>query len=112
MTTTEGLARDAYVGIDVELPDGSTVRCKALPLATSIEFLELIEKYGEGDIGALRKLLKEFPEAVGADGAFSQLTPGELVDVVLRFCVARRTPPASPTVTGPTPTPSPSGSTP
>ncbi len=105
-TTTEGLARDAYVGIDVELPDGSTVRCKALPLATSIEFLELIEQYGKGDIGALRRLLKGFPEAVGADGAFEQLTPGELVDVVLRFCGARRTP-ASPTTNGPTPTRSP-----
>ncbi len=103
--TTEGLARDAYVGIDVELPDGSTVRCKALPLATSIEFLELIEKYGEGDIGALRRLLQEFPKAVGAGKAFEQPTPGELVDVVLfRFCGARRWTTASPTATGPKPT--------
>ena len=111
MTITEGLARGAYIGIDIELPDGSTVRLKALPLATSIEFLELIEKYGQGDIGALRRLLKEFPKAVGAGKAFEQLTPGELVDIVLRFCGARRTP-ASPTASGPTPAPSPSGSTP
>lgn len=110
MTTVEGLARDAYVGIDVELPDGSTVHCNPLPLAKSIEFLELIEKYGQGDIGALRRLLQGFPEAVGAGKAFEQLTPGELVDIVLRFCGARRTP-ASPT-TGPTPAPNPSGSTP
>ena len=41
MTTVEGLAKDAYCGIDIELPDGSTVRCKALPLAKSIELLGL-----------------------------------------------------------------------
>ena len=111
MTITEGLARDAYVGIDVELPDGSTVRLTALPLAKSIKFLELIEKYGQGDIGALRRLLQGFPKAVGAGKAFDQLTPGELVDIVLRFCGARRTP-ASPTGNGPTPTPHQSGSTP
>lgn len=110
MTTTEGLARDAYCGIDVELPDGSTVHCNPLPLAKSIEFLELIEKYGQGDIGALRRLLEEFPKAVGADGVFEQLTPGELISVMLRFFAARRTP-ASPTGNGPTPTPTPSEST-
>ncbi len=108
MTTTEGLARDALLGIDVELPDGSTVRCKALPLATSIEFLELIEKYGQGDIGALRRILREFPNAVEADGAFEALTPGEVIDMLIRFFAARRSTPPS----GPTPeTPSPSGST-
>ena len=111
MTTTEGLARDAYLGIDVELPDGSIVHCNPLPLATSIEFLELIEKYGQGDIGALRRLLQGFPKAVGAGKAFEQLTPGELVDIVLHFCGARRTP-ASPTTTGPIPMLSPSGLTP
>ena len=106
MTTIGGLAKDAYCGIDIELPDGSTVHCNPLPLAKSIEFLELIEKYGGGDIGALRRLLREFPKAVGAGKAFEQLTPGELTDVVLRFCVARRTP------VSPTPTPNPPGSTP
>ncbi len=105
---TEGLARDAYLGVDITLPDGSTVHCDPLPLATSIKYLELIEKYGQGDIGALRRLLKEFPKAVGAGKAFEQLTPGELVDIVLRFCGGRRWT----TATGPTPTPSPSGSTP
>ena len=110
MTTVEGLAKDAYCGIDVELPDGSTVRLTALPLAKSIEFLELIEKYGQGDIGALRRLLQEFPKAVGAGKAFDQLTPGETLDMLMRFFAARRTP-ASPTGNGPTPTPSPSGLT-
>ena len=104
MTTTEGLTHDAYVGVDIALPDGSTVRCDPLPLARSIEFLELIEKYGQGDIGALRQLLKEFPAAVGAGKAFERLTPGELVDVVLRFCGARRWTATSPTATGPQPT--------
>ena len=109
MTTTDGFARDAYCGIDVELPDGSSVRLKALPLAKSIEFLELIEKYGNGDIGALRRILREFPDAVGAGKAFEQLTPGELIEVLMRFFAARRTP-ASPTANGPTPTPTPSES--
>jgi len=91
MTTTEGLARDALLGIDVALPDGSTVRCKALPLATSIEFLELIEKYSVGDIGALRRILKDFPKAVEANGAFDHLTPGEVVSTMMVFFGARRT---------------------
>ena len=65
MTTTEGLARD-----------GSTVHCDPLPLATSIEFLELIEKYGQGDIGALRRLLLEFPKAVGAGAQTSRVGLG------------------------------------
>ena len=103
MTTTEGqLTRDAYLGVDIMLPDGSTVHCDPLPLATSIEFLELIEKYGQGDIGALRQLLEKFPTAVGAGKAFQRLTPGELVDIVLRFCAARRWTATSPTATGPT----------
>ena len=101
MTTTEGLARDALLGIDVELPDGSTVRCKALPLATSIELLELVEKYTAGDIGALRRILREFPKAVEANGAFEALTPGEVISIMMRFFGARRTP------ASPTPTPSP-----
>ncbi len=98
MTTTEGLARDALLGIDVALPDGSTVRCKALPLAKSIEFLELIEKYTEGNIGALRRILREFPKAVEANGAFEALTPGEVIDVLMRLLGARRstTTPAGP----------------
>ena len=93
----------------VELPDGSTVHCNPLPLATSIEFLELIEQYGEGNIGALRRILLEFPKAIGAGKAFEQLTPGELIEVLMRFFAARRTP-ASPTANGPTPTPTPSES--
>ncbi len=106
--TTEGLARDAYLGVDVELPNGETVRCTPLPLTKSIELLELVERYQQGDIGAMRKILRDFPKAVGADGAFEQLTPGGLIDVVFRFFAVRRTP-ASPTATGPTaPSPSPS----
>lgn len=108
MTTTEGLARDALLGIDITLPDGSTARCKALTLSASLEYLELLEKYQAGDFGALRKILKRFPKDIGVN--LEDCTPGEVIDVLVRFFAARRTP-ASPTASGPTPTPSPSGST-
>ena len=108
MTTTEGLARDAYLGVDVELPNGETVRCTPLPLTKSIELLELVEKYQAGDIGAMRKILRDFPKAVGADGAFEQLTPGELIDVVFRFFAARRPMTAATASETTPPTPSPS----
>ncbi len=68
----------------------------------------MLEKYQDVDFGALRKILKRFPKDIGVN--LEACTPGEVVDILVRFFAARRTP-VSPTTNGPTPTPTPSGST-
>ena len=50
----ESLARDAYVGIDVELPTGETIRLRPLTLSQSIEFVELLEQVAAGDLRSMR----------------------------------------------------------
>ena len=91
----ESLARDAYVGIDVELPTGKMIRLRPLTLSQSIEFLELLEHVAAGDLSSMRRILTEFPKAVDAGKAFEALTPGEVFDVLRRFFAARRTVTAS-----------------
>lgn len=96
---------ESYAGVDVVLPNGTTVRCQALPLEEAITFIELLERARDNDLKALKRFLREFPKAVGAGTAFADLTPGELIDVALGFFVARRTPTPTTGAAGPAMTP-------
>ena len=80
---------DGYDGVEVELPDGSTVICKVLTVERVAHYMRLYQKCEQGDAGAMLKMVDEFPRDVGlADD--TKLTVGELFDLVRRFFSARR----------------------
>lgn len=80
---------DGYDGVEVELPDGSTVVCKVLTVERIAHYMRLYQQCEQGDAGAMLAMVDEFPKEVGlADG--TKLTVGELFDLVRRFFSARR----------------------
>ncbi len=105
------LTRDAYAGVEVELPTGDTVRCNAIPMSHAIRFLELLEKAAKSDLAAMREIMEEFPKAVGAGDSFEQLLPGEFFDTVMRFFGIRRPKRTAPQKKPTSPSAGPSGST-
>jgi len=76
---------DAYDAVELELPNGKTIRCTAPTLEESARLLGLLQKMQIGDMSAMSEFLKEFPKAVGAGKAFNGFLPGELVRVANRF---------------------------
>ncbi len=79
---------DGYDGVEVELPDGSTVICTVLTVERVAHYMRLYQKCEQGDSGAMLKMVEEFPKEVGLTDA--KLTVGELFDVVRCFFSARR----------------------
>jgi len=112
--------------IDITIPpDGRTLPFRVLPIGStwvpqrwlprlwarlsgyergSFYFLGLIERFQDGDLGALRRLLKEFPAAVHQP-ALCYLMPIELVKAAGDFFGAVRPlrPAAPPAADGPSP---------
>lgn len=83
--TTDREFFDAYDAVEIELPNGTKIRCNAPTLEESARMLGLLQKMQGGDMEAMGEFLKEFPKAVGAGKAFNGLLPGELVRVANRF---------------------------
>ncbi len=79
---------DGYDGVEVELPDGSSVICTVLTVERVAHYMRLYQQCEQGDAGAMLKMVDEFPKEVGLKDA--KLTVGELFDVVRRFFSARR----------------------
>ena len=76
---------DAYDGVVIPLPDGTVVKCKPLLIGPAVGFLRLLFRLRQGDDTAFMEILETFPETVGAEEEFAQLTPAELLAVVSRF---------------------------
>lgn len=91
---------ESYDALELELPDGSMVRCKPLTLRQAAQVIRLLQRAEQGDAGALHELMTEFPRMVGAEDEMDVLLPTELPDVIARFLALRRSPrPATPRTT-------------
>lgn len=83
---------DSYDAVELELPGGKTVRCKAIKLSDAARFLRLLQRAIAGDAGAMLEVMEEFPKAVELDPeVVEELLPGEFFDVVWGFFRFRRT---------------------
>ena len=76
---------DAYGAVELELPDGKKIKCKAPTLEESAGLLRLLQRIQAGDMEAMLDFIKEFPKAVDAGRAFRGLLPGELIQIANRF---------------------------
>lgn len=112
MSDTE--ARDAYLAVDVELPNGTTIKGKPLPFGVAKRLLLLDEQFTKGadPSASLFPMLNEFAEHTGITedqvlAACPDIQLGEVIDLVRRFFFSRRTvATATPLpVTNPTPAP-------
>lgn len=85
--------RDAYVGVDLPLPDGRVIRCRPLTLSEGVEWFETLVLARHGDPHAQLRILRDFPDAVVPEGereALEQLRPAEIYDLADRFLADRR----------------------
>ena len=79
---------DGYDGVEVELPDGSTVICTVLTVERVAHYMRLYQQCEQGDASAMLTMVEQFPKEVGLANA--KLTVSELFDVVRRFFSAKR----------------------
>ena len=87
----ESFARDAYLGIDLDLPGGTTIHAQALTLTDALHWMGMVDEALAGDLKATRELFTKFPAEIGVDASeFEHLTPGEMFDVIMRFFAYRR----------------------
>jgi len=117
---SESEARDAYVGVEVPLPNGKTVTGKPVPYRDGMRLLVLSEAFlaGGAPTDTLVPMLAQFEQLTGITGEkLETLCPGislgEVLDVAQRFFYWRRTAPIvvpqNPSPSNPAPSPSPSG---
>lgn len=107
-------ARDAYVAVEVPLPNGKIARGKPIGLKSAREMILLSDAFGAGGNAqtTLLPLLEMFATHTGlTEDALLALDPdltmGDLIDVVNRFFYSRR--PARSNGSGPSPAPASGG---
>jgi len=90
-------ARDAYVAVEVPLPNGKIARGKPIGLKQAREMILLSDDFSAGGNpkDTLLPLLEMFEQATGITEAYllgldPDLTMGDLIDVVNRFFYWRR----------------------
>lgn len=95
-------ARDAYVAVEVPLPNGTIVRGKPIPWKAATELVLLSDAFASGGKPAetLVPLLTKFAALTGITeevllGLCPDLTLGEVVDLVNRFFYSRRPAPSN-----------------
>ncbi len=89
--TDDELLRQGYTHqVKIQLPTGETVVGRPLGFEDALDLLDTMDEATGGDIRAIRKVLKEFPEKTGLEGKLSKLTIGEVFQVVRYFFVYRR----------------------
>lgn len=93
---------DAYLGVEIPLPDGRVVTCKALPLKRGVYWakLQAIARMepdnGEGarlQAEAQVAIMEDFPREVAPDDnpdAFEGLLPAETYELLDRFLAFQR----------------------
>ena len=81
---------EGYDSVELQLPNGETIRCKPLKLSESVKFLRLLDDVRKGETGAIVSILDEFPKALGQEEAFEELLPMEVLEVVGGFFAYRR----------------------
>lgn len=81
---------DSYAGVEVAMPDGSTLELEPLRLDEGAKFFRLLLRSRMGDPEAMLDILDEFPKAVGAEKELQALLPAELFDVVDDFLSRKR----------------------
>lgn len=109
---SESEARDAYVGVEVPLPNGKTVTGKPIPYPEAMGLLVLSEQFLVGEAAPSTSIipaLQQFETLTGITGErLKALCPdislGEVIDIMQRFFYWRRT---APTVAPPSLAPSP-----
>lgn len=88
----------AYNGLRIVLPNGKTLVSRTpLPFPTATKWLELLERYDNGEpySGTLKVVLEELPSAAGIEDmrVLDDLTLGEVIHfAIYRFFFQRRTP--------------------
>lgn len=90
------IVREAYIGLEIDLPSGKRIQAQPLKLADAIRYLDIMTEFELNPIAkkadeTLGVIVREFPTAVGLTPAdFDGLTLGEFCDVVKRFFHSRR----------------------
>lgn len=74
---------ESYDAVELALPTGKVVRCKALPLSEAAKYLRLLAKAQNGEGDALCDMIEQFPAAIGAD--LEELSVAEFFEVAERF---------------------------
>lgn len=104
---SEAEARDAYVGVEVPLPNGKAITGKPVPYREGMHLLVLSEQFlqGAAPSDSIIPALQRFEELTGITGerlhaACPDISLGEVIDVMQRFFYWRRT---APTVVPPSP---------
>ena len=89
----QDLLQEAYTRrVELELPNGKRLVAKPLDFETALEYLDLLDQAKESqDLQAIRKIGKEFPQAIEAGDQLKGLTMVELFDVVRFFITSRPT---------------------
>lgn len=92
---TNGPAMQAYDAVEVALPWGGVLRCRALPLKQAMAFIDLLNvAEAHPDAGmraeAMTSLIDCFPAAVDAEEELNRFTPKEFFDAVRAFLAHRR----------------------
>lgn len=89
--------RDAYVAVEVPLPNGIIARGKPIPWKAAQDLILLSDAFAAGGrpSATLVPLLEGFAAATGITEAYlldrcPDLTMGELVDLINRFFYSRR----------------------
>lgn len=90
------IVREAYVGLELDLPGGKRIAAKPLKLRDAVRFLDIMTEFELNPVAkkaeeTLGVIIKEFPAAVGLkEEDFDGLSLGEFCDVVKRFFHHRR----------------------
>lgn len=87
---SDTLVEESILGVEVELPDGDVVTCRALTVSDFVRFRRLMLRSSAGDDEAFVEFLTEFPAAIGQPSLVDRLTPGEVVALVGRFFTLAR----------------------
>ena len=87
--------RQSYGYIELTLANGNTLRAKPLPLEDAADWLDAcVIALDEGAdttarYRAVGKIVRDFPEAIGAGDAFEGMTPFEVAGAAFRFFTGR-----------------------
>lgn len=90
------LVKEAFVGLEFELPSGKRIQAKPLKLGDAVRFLDILTEFELDPLAKKAKetlgvVVQEFPAAVGLKAEdFEGLTLGEFCDLVKRFFHHRR----------------------
>jgi hypothetical protein len=94
--------RDAYLAVEVPLPNGKVAKGKAIGLKKARELILLSDSFTSGSKEALTPLLEEFARVTGITEDYlleldPELTFGDLIGVMNSFFYWRRPARAAPT---------------